>query len=162
MRGTWVVQLVKRLTLAFGSGRDLMVGGIQPCTGLCTDIAEPAWDSLPALPLHTHALVLSLNINGWTFFKKLKTNVKMQHLPKTKWNKDAPEKIRLSWNLQVILQYEAAVLWFGRDKVQNRREWIKIMTTLVLCIYYLPFHPRHLVPLGEAMVKKTHPVSTFV
>ena len=29
-RGTWVAQLVKRLTLAFGSGHDLTVGETEP------------------------------------------------------------------------------------------------------------------------------------
>ena len=40
--GTLMVQLVKRLTLDFGSGHDLMVRGIKPRVGLCTDTEEPA------------------------------------------------------------------------------------------------------------------------
>ena len=32
-RGTWVAQSVKRLTLGFGSGHDLMVRGFKPHTG---------------------------------------------------------------------------------------------------------------------------------
>ena len=44
--GTWVAQLVKCLTLDFGSSHDLMVHEIEPCIGLCADSAEPAWDSL--------------------------------------------------------------------------------------------------------------------
>ena len=41
-----VAQSVKRLTLDFGSGHDLMVCEIKPCIGLSTFSAEPAWDSL--------------------------------------------------------------------------------------------------------------------
>ena len=37
---------VKRPTLDFGSGHDLMVGGFEPRVGLCTDTVEPAWDSV--------------------------------------------------------------------------------------------------------------------
>ena len=49
-RGTWVAQLVKQLTLDFDSGHDLIVHGFEPCVGLCTDSAEPAWNFL-SLPL---------------------------------------------------------------------------------------------------------------
>ena len=41
----WVVRSVKHPTLDIGSGRDLMVCGIEPGDGLCADGAEPAWDS---------------------------------------------------------------------------------------------------------------------
>ena len=58
--GAWVPQLVKCLTLDFGSGHDLTVRGFEPCVRLCADSAEPAWDSLPLYaspPLaHTHSL----------------------------------------------------------------------------------------------------------
>ena len=54
-RGAWVAPSVKRLTLDFGSGHDLMAHGI----GLCTDSAGPAWDSLSAPSLLAHALSLS-------------------------------------------------------------------------------------------------------
>ena len=47
MRGAWVAQLVKRLTLDFSSSHDLMVHGIEPYVGLYDDSMEPAWDSLP-------------------------------------------------------------------------------------------------------------------
>ena len=57
---------VKRPTLDFGSGHDLMVHKIEPSVGLCTDGMEPAWDS-PSPPLSApsllsilHALLLSL------------------------------------------------------------------------------------------------------
>ena len=34
----------------FGSGLDLTVPEFEPCTGLCTDGLEPAWDSLSLCP----------------------------------------------------------------------------------------------------------------
>ena len=51
--GTWVAQLVKRQTLDFGSGHDLVVHEVEPRVRLCTDSVEPAWDS--------HSLSLSLS-----------------------------------------------------------------------------------------------------
>ena len=48
--GAWAAQLVKRLTLDFGSGHDLTVRETEPHIGLCVDSAEPAWDAL-YLPL---------------------------------------------------------------------------------------------------------------
>ena len=50
MRGAQVVQLVKDLTLDFGSGHDLMVHEIKHHMGFCTDRMEPAWDPL-SIPL---------------------------------------------------------------------------------------------------------------
>ena len=56
---TRAAQSVKRPTLDFDSGHDLMVRGFEPHVGLCTDGVEPAWDSLPLsvsvclCPLHT-------------------------------------------------------------------------------------------------------------
>ena len=44
--GAWVAQLVKRLTLDFGSGHDLAVHEIEPLVELSP---EPAWDSLSLL-----------------------------------------------------------------------------------------------------------------
>ena len=44
--GAWVAQLVKCVTLDFGSGHDLAVRGFKPCVGLFTDSTEPAWDFL--------------------------------------------------------------------------------------------------------------------
>ena len=47
-----MAQSVKRLTLGFGSGDDLSVGGFEPCIRLCADSAEPALDSVsPSLSL---------------------------------------------------------------------------------------------------------------
>ena len=46
LSGAWGAQSVECLTLDFGSGCDLMVRGFEPCTVLCTDSVEPAWDSL--------------------------------------------------------------------------------------------------------------------
>ena len=58
---------VKLPTLDFSSGYDLIVREFKPCIGLCTDSAEPAWDSLSpslSLPLpHLHSFFLSLKIN---------------------------------------------------------------------------------------------------
>ena len=57
-RGAWVVRSVKRPTLNFGSGHDLVAREIETQAGLCTDRVEPAWDSLspfPSLP-HPHPL----------------------------------------------------------------------------------------------------------
>ena len=57
-----MAQLVKRLTLDFGSGHNLMVCGIEPHTALCTDRVKPAWNSLsPSL-----SLCLSQNKNEWS------------------------------------------------------------------------------------------------
>ena len=44
--GIWVAQVVKRLTLDFGSGNVLTVRGFETHAGLCTDSTEPVWDSL--------------------------------------------------------------------------------------------------------------------
>ena len=41
-----MTQSVKRQTLNFGLGLDLMVPKIEPHVRLCADGAEPAWDSL--------------------------------------------------------------------------------------------------------------------
>ena len=67
--GAWVAQSVKRPTLDFGSGHDLMVCEIEPRVTLCIDREEPAGDSVPpclsAPPLLTcactHALAPSLS-----------------------------------------------------------------------------------------------------
>ena len=60
---TWAAPSVKGLTLGFGSGRDLTVCEFEPHVGLCTDRAEPAWDSLSLslCPSPVHAVPLSLN-----------------------------------------------------------------------------------------------------
>ena len=51
-RGTCVAQLIKRPTLDFSLGHDLMVCEIEPCIGLHADSVEPIWASLsPTLPL---------------------------------------------------------------------------------------------------------------
>ena len=46
-----MAQLVKHLTLEFGSGHDLTVHGIEPFIGLCADCAEPAWEFSVSLSL---------------------------------------------------------------------------------------------------------------
>ena len=65
-RGPWGAQWVKRLTLDFGSVRDLQVHDITPQGGLCADSVEPAWGSPTAPSRPSPALSLSLKIN----FKK--------------------------------------------------------------------------------------------
>ena len=66
--GAWVAQSVKCLTLDFGSGHGLMIHGFQPHTGLHTNSAEPAWDSLSLFlslftlpPTCVHAFSLKIN-----------------------------------------------------------------------------------------------------
>ena len=54
--GGWVTQLVKRLTLDFGSGHDLTVFEFEPHVRLCTDSVEPSWDSLSVPLYHSHCL----------------------------------------------------------------------------------------------------------
>ena len=62
-----MAQLVKRLTLDFGSGHDPMVCEFEPHVRLGADCAEPAWDSLSLCfslcPSPAYALSLSLKIN---------------------------------------------------------------------------------------------------
>ena len=55
--GRWVAQSVKHPTLDLGSGHDVVVCGIEPHVGPCTDSVGPAWDplSLPS-PTHKHPL----------------------------------------------------------------------------------------------------------
>ena len=57
-----MAQSVERLTLDFGSGRDLTVHEIKPRVGLWADDTESAWDSLSlSLPLPARALPLCLS-----------------------------------------------------------------------------------------------------
>ena len=61
-----VAQSVKRLTLDFGSGHDLMVHEFEPHVWLCTDSLEPGARfrfciSLTLCPSSTHACALSLS-----------------------------------------------------------------------------------------------------
>ena len=62
-----MAQSVKRLTLDFGSGRDLAVCESKPCVRLCTDNTKPTWDSLsPSLSAPSPSLlacVLSLSLS---------------------------------------------------------------------------------------------------
>ena len=68
-----MAQWVKRLTLDFGSGQEIVVHEIEPQVRLSADSTEPAWDSLspslPSPPLLVHARNLSFKINK-LFFKK--------------------------------------------------------------------------------------------
>ena len=56
-----MAQSVKRLTLGFGSGHDLMVGGIEPHVGLFPDSTEFLCLPLSAPPLLALSLSLSQN-----------------------------------------------------------------------------------------------------
>ena len=74
-RGAWMAQLVKCLTLGFGSGHDLTVREFEPCIGFCVVSAKPAWDSLsPCLSLHLSHL-LSLSLSKWINKLKDKGNI---------------------------------------------------------------------------------------
>ena len=55
VRGIWVSQSVKHLTLDFNSGHDLTIHEFRPHDGLRGDGAEPALDSL--------SLCLSLSLS---------------------------------------------------------------------------------------------------
>ena len=57
---TWGAQLVKHLTLDFGSGHGLCVREFEPHVGVPADSAEPAWDSLS--PSLSARLLLSLSL----------------------------------------------------------------------------------------------------
>ena len=65
VRGAWVAPLVKHPTLDFGSGHDFTLHEIKPCTGLCANSSEPAWDSLSLSLCPSPALVcvLSFSLN---------------------------------------------------------------------------------------------------
>ena len=57
-----MVQLLKRLTLDFGSGHDLMVLEFEPRFGVCAQSVDPARDSYP-YPAHDHFLSLSHSLS---------------------------------------------------------------------------------------------------
>ena len=61
-----MAQLVKQLTLGFGSGRDLMVCEFKPHVGLCFDGEEPAWDSLSSFLTLCPSHACSFSQNKYT------------------------------------------------------------------------------------------------
>ena len=65
MRGAWVAQSGKRLSLDFISGHDLEVCEFEPHMVLCADSMAPAGDSVsPSLcpsPLLSHSLSLRIS-----------------------------------------------------------------------------------------------------
>ena len=65
--GTWVAQSVKHPTLNCSSGHDLTVHEFEPRIKLCTDSAEPGWNSLslsvPPLLVFFLSFSPSLKIN---------------------------------------------------------------------------------------------------
>ena len=81
-RGAWVAQTVKHLTLALGSGHDLMVHEFEPFIGLCVGSVEPAWDSLSlslSLSLRLLCLLpLSLSQNKINIKNFSKTKIKIK------------------------------------------------------------------------------------
>ena len=87
-----MAQLVKRPALDFGypaldfnSVHDLIACGSEPCFGLCTDSAEPAWDSL-SLPLSAPpALKINLKINLKTNQKNKEQTKNVKPLVKPTW-----------------------------------------------------------------------------
>ena len=63
--GSWVAQLVKRLTLEFGSGHVVAVGGLETPIGLCSESMDPARILSLSLCRHLSCLItvsLSLQI----------------------------------------------------------------------------------------------------
>ena len=56
-----MAQSVKYLTLDFSSDHDLIIHELEPCMGLCTNSAEPIWDSLSLLLPHSNCLSLRIN-----------------------------------------------------------------------------------------------------
>lgn len=72
-RGVWVAQRVKRPTLDFGSGNDLVVCKIEPHVGVCADVMEPAWDS--GSPFLFVPLSLSFSLNKKKFESYYKCNL---------------------------------------------------------------------------------------
>ena len=62
--GAWVAQLVKRLTLDFGSGHVLAVGGFETPTRLCSESMDPARILSVSLSLQLSCLIdLSLSLS---------------------------------------------------------------------------------------------------
>ena len=61
---TWVAQLVKYLTLDFGSGHDLTVHEFKPCIRLASVSIEPASDPLSPSLSAPVPLVLSLSLKN--------------------------------------------------------------------------------------------------
>ena len=66
--GPWVAQLLKHLTLNFGSGHDLTICEIKPHVKLCASSVEPAWDSLSP-SLHSLACTCSFSLKTNTLKK---------------------------------------------------------------------------------------------
>ena len=58
-----MAQLVKCLTLDFGSGHDLTVHEIELLIGLCANSVEPTWDTLSPSLSASPPLMFSLSQN---------------------------------------------------------------------------------------------------
>ena len=70
--GTWEAQLVKHLTLDFGSGYDLRIERLSPTSGsmLSGELASLPLSSSPSYPLPHHTLPLSRSEINKTLGKK--------------------------------------------------------------------------------------------
>ena len=79
-----MAQLITHQTLGFGSGHDLTVCEFEHHLGLCSDSAEPAWDSLsPSIsaPPPTHCrLSLSPNKFKNVFLNNYSENSKKNNI----------------------------------------------------------------------------------
>ena len=118
-----MAQTVKCVTLDFRSGYNLKVHGIEPCTGLCADCAEPTWDDLspplPAPPL----LALSL----------LKTKPK----PKTKQNKT---KLKKMFYLQRLYLLHSQKSFIKVCKVCTLSNIFKFLNFCKYVVYQVAFN----------------------
>ena len=90
-RDSWLAQWVKRPTLDFDSGHDLMVCGIEPHMGLHADSSGPAWDSHSLPPSLSVSLCLSLSLK----INKLKNQMQ--------WGRRYHSNILSAGNLEIIL-----------------------------------------------------------
>ena len=71
--GAWAAQWVKCPALDFGSGHDRPVREFEPCIGLCTDSAEPAWESVTPSLCPSPTLSLKINFKNFKMLKNIHT-----------------------------------------------------------------------------------------
>ena len=80
LKGTWVAQLVKYLTLDFHSGHDLIVHEIEPHLGSVLTVCSLLGIlSLCPSPARAHSLALSLKINFLKNLNRLSQNLVRKH-----------------------------------------------------------------------------------
>ena len=86
--GTWVAQSVERPILVTGSGRDLMVRGIEPHVRLCANSTEPAGDSLsPCLSLSLSLSLSAPPLRCVLSFSKKKRRHKLPVIQEVSWGR---------------------------------------------------------------------------